>query len=168
MASEGSVAPKERVNIKYRPATGDAKEEVELPLKQVILGDFTMRPDDTPLEERERININKDNFNDVMRGMDLALDVNVDDKLSEEEDAQMALSLKFDTLKDFEPEQIVNQVPELRKLLELRQALVALKGPLGNVPAFRKAMQGIIDDEGAREKLLAELGVGDKKDEEGS
>ena len=52
MANEGSVAPKERVNIRYRPATGDAKEEVELPMKHVILGDFTLRPDDTPLEER--------------------------------------------------------------------------------------------------------------------
>ena len=66
---------------------------------------------------------------------------------------------KFDTLKDFEPEQVVNQVPELRKLLELRQALMALKGPLGNVPAFRKAIQGILDDEGAKSQLLAELGL---------
>ena len=48
-------------------------------------------------------------------------------------------------------------MPELNKLLELREALVALKGPLGNVPAFRKAIQGVLDDEAAREKLLAEL-----------
>lgn len=159
MASEGSVAPKERVNIRYRPATGDAKEEVELPFKQVVLGDFTQRADDTPLEERERIRIDKDTFNDVMKAQKLSLDVNVKDTLSDEADAEMAVSLKFDTLKDFEPEQVVNQVPELRKLLELRQALMALKGPLGNVPAFRKAIQGILDDEGAKSKLLAELGL---------
>lgn len=159
MASEGSVAPKERVNIRYRPATGDAKEEIELPFKQVVLGDFTQRADDTPLEERDRIRVDKDNFNDVMKAQKLSLDLNVNDTLSDEEDAQMAVSLKIDTLKDFEPEQIVNQVPELRKLLELRQALTALKGPLGNVPAFRKAIQGILDDEGAKAKLLAELGL---------
>jgi type VI secretion system protein ImpB len=159
MASEGSVAPKERVNIRYRPATGDAKEEIELPFKQVVLGDFTQRADDTPLEERDRIRVDKDNFNDVMKAQKLSLDLNVKDTLSDEEDAQMAVSLKMDTLKDFEPEQIVNQVPELRKLLELRQALTALKGPLGNVPAFRKAIQGILDDEGAKAKLLAELGL---------
>jgi type VI secretion system protein ImpB len=159
MASEGSVAPKERVNIRYRPATGDAKEEVELPFKQVVLGDFTQRADDTPLEERERIRVDKDTFNDVMKAQKLSLDVNVKDTLSDEADAEMAVSLKFDTLKDFEPEQVVNQVPELRKLLELRQALMALKGPLGNVPAFRKAIQGILDDEGAKSKLLAELGL---------
>jgi len=159
MASEGSVAPKERVNIRYRPATGDAKEEIELPFKQVVLGDFTMRPDETPLEERERVRVDKDTFNDVMKAQDLALDLNVSDTLSDEDDAQMAINLKFDTLKDFEPEQVINQVPELRKLLELRQALMALKGPLGNVPAFRKSIQGILDDEGAKAKLLAELGL---------
>ena len=161
MANEGSVAPKERVNIRYRPATGDAKEEVELPMKHVILGDFTLRPDDTPLEERERVNVNKDTFNDVMRGMDLKVDASVDDRLSDEADAKMSVHLKFDSMKDFEPEQVVNQVPELRKLLELRQALVALKGPLGNTPAFRKAIQSIVDDEGARAALLKELGAGD-------
>lgn len=160
MANEGSVAPKERVNIRYRPATGDAKEEIELPMKHVVLGDFTLRADDTPLEERERVNINKDNFNDVMRSMDLTVDANVEDRLSGEADAQMSVHLKFDSLKDFEPEQIVNQVPELRKLLELRQALVALKGPLGNTPAFRKAIQSIVDDEGARAALMKELGAG--------
>ena len=159
MADDGSVAPKERVNIRYRPATGDAKEEIELPLKHVILGDFTSRPDDTPLEERERINVDKDNFNDVMRSMNLGVDASVDDRLSDDADARMGVHLKFDSLKDFEPEQVVAQVPELRKLLELRQALVALKGPLGNTPAFRKAIQSIIDDEGARTAVLAELGV---------
>ena len=159
MADDGSVAPKERVNIRYRPATGDAKEEIELPLKHVILGDFTSRPDDTPLEERERINVDKDNFNDVMRSMNLGVDASVDDRLSDDADARMGVHLKFDSLRDFEPEQVVAQVPELRKLLELRQALVALKGPLGNTPAFRKAIQSIIDDEGARAAVLAELGV---------
>ena len=166
MAKEGSVAPKERVNIRYRPATGDAKEEIELPFKHVVLGDFTMRPDDTPLEERERIRVDKDNFGDVMKAQNLSLDMNVADTLSDdgEEDAQMGVSLKFDSLKDFEPEQIVNQVPELRKLLELRQALTALKGPLGNVPAFRKAIQGIMDDEGSKSQLMSELGLDANKE----
>jgi type VI secretion system protein ImpB len=160
MASEGSVAPKERVNIRYRPATGDAKEEIELPFKHVVLGDFTLKPDETPLEDRERVNVDKDNFSDVMRGLDLSVDVNVEDRLSGEEGAQMPVSLKFDSLKDFEPEQVVSQVPELRKLLELRNALTALKGPLGNVPSFRKAIQGVMDNDGSKAQLLSELGLG--------
>lgn len=165
MTKDSSVAPKERVNIRYKPATGDAKEEVELPLKMVFLGDYTLKGDDTPVEDRELINVNKDNFNDVMKGHDLKLDMAVENKLSEDEDAgNMTVSLKLESLNDFTPEAIVRQTPELNKLLELREALVALKGPLGNVPAFRKAIQGVLGDEEAREKLLAELTAAASKD----
>lgn len=160
MAKESSVAPKERVNIRYKPATGDAKEEIELPLKMVVLGDYTLKDDDTPVEDRSLVNVNKDNFNDVMKGHDLSVDLSVDNKLADENDADagdLAVSLKFESLKDFTPESIVRQSPELAKLLDLREALVALKGPLGNVPAFRKAIQGVLGDEAAREKLLTEL-----------
>ncbi len=66
MAKEGSVAPKERVNIVYKPATGDAQEEVELPLKMLMMGDYTNRPDPRPLEDRKPINVDKDNFSKVM------------------------------------------------------------------------------------------------------
>jgi type VI secretion system protein ImpB len=57
MASEGSVAPKERVNITYKPATGDAQAEVELPLKILVLGDFTQKADDRTVDDREPINV---------------------------------------------------------------------------------------------------------------
>lgn len=159
MAKDSSVAPKERVNIRYKPATGDAKEEVELPMKMVFLGDYTLKEDDTPLEERQRINIDKDNFNEVMRKQDLSADVKVKNTLSDDPDAELSASLKFETLKDFEPEQMAKQVPELRQLLELRQALVALKGPLGNMPAFRKAIEASLKDVDQRGKLMKELGV---------
>lgn len=161
MAKEGSVAPKERINVKYKPATGDMREEVELPLKLVMLGDYMLREDDTPLEERTRINVDKGNFSDVMRSQELAVDVKVKKTLAENgPEAELAANLKFETLKDFEPEQLARQVPELRQLLELRQALVALKGPLGNVPAFRKAIEETLKDADQRNKLMKELGVG--------
>ena len=159
MAKEGSVAPKERVNIKYSPATGDAQEEVELPLKLLMMGDYTLQQDDRPLEDRAPINVDKDNFNKVMEGQNLKLDVLVDNKLVEEDDAELAASLQFKNLKDFEPENIVKQVPELNQLLEMRDALTALKGPLGNVPAFRKMLQEALTDETARKKLLDELNL---------
>jgi len=85
MGKEGSVAPKERVNITYKPATGDQQEEVELPLRFMMMGDYTGKPDDTPLEERKPINIDKDNFNEVMAEHNLSLDLTVDDKLSGED-----------------------------------------------------------------------------------
>ncbi|MBO4684544.1 MAG: type VI secretion system contractile sheath small subunit [Desulfovibrio sp.] len=159
MAKEGSVAPKDRVNIVYRPATGDAKEEVELPLKLVVLGDFTLRPDDRMVEDRAPVSIDKDNFNDVMKGQGLGLQFSVPNKLTDDPDAQMAVDLKFESLKDFEPDAIVQKVPELAKMMELREVLKALKGPLANVPEFRKKLQELVGDEDARKKVLKDLGI---------
>ena len=66
MAKEGSVAPQERVNITYKPATGGAQAEVELPLKMLFMGDYTGRTDPRPIEDRKPINIDKDNFTQVL------------------------------------------------------------------------------------------------------
>src|SRR5262249_25557964 len=165
MSKEGSVAPKERVNITYKPATGNAKEEVELPLKLLMLGDYTQRPDPRPLEDRKPINVDKDNFSKVMSEQKLALSFAVKDKLSEQEDNELTVNLKFRRLSDMEPEAIANQVPELKKLLDLRAALTALKGPLGNEKAFRNKIQQILGDPGQRNKLINELGL--KKEGEG-
>ncbi|MBU2710572.1 type VI secretion system contractile sheath small subunit [Zooshikella harenae] len=159
MAKEGSVAPKERINISYKPETGGAQEDVELPLKMLVVSDFTLREDDRLIEERKTISVDKDNFNEVLKKQNLAIDIAVPNTLSDNEDDDMGLSLKFENIRDFEPESIVQQVPELNQLLELRNALVALKGPLGNAPAFRKAIQNVLNDTESREKLLQELGL---------
>lgn len=159
MAKESSIAPKERVNIVYRPATGGAQEEVELPLRLLVLGDFTQAEDDRPVEEREPLNIDKDNFNEVLKSHDLKLDLTVPDKLTGEEDDEMSLSLDFQSIKDFEPEAIASKIPQLKNLMELREALTSLKGPLSNFPDFRKKIQSIIKDDDARAKILKELGI---------
>jgi type VI secretion system protein ImpB len=161
MAKESSVAPKERVNIVYKPATGDAKEEKELPLKLLMLGDYTLRDEETLLEDRKPISIDKDNFNDVMQSHGLSLTLNVPNKLAAPdaggEEKQLTAKLEFKTMKDFHPEAIAQKIPELNQLLQLRAALTALKGPLGNLPAFRKKIESIIADAKTREKLLREI-----------
>jgi len=159
MAKEGSVAPKERVNIVYRPATDGAQVEIELPLKLMVLGDFTGRSEDTPLEQRKPVQVDKDSFADVMSQQKLTADVSVADRLSDKEGEQLGVHLKFDTLKDFGPAEVAKQVPELAKLMELREALTTLRGPLGNIPAFRKKIEELLKDPAQREKLLAELGA---------
>jgi type VI secretion system protein ImpB len=159
MAKEGSVAPKERVNIVYKPTTGDAQAEMELPLKLTVLGDFTRRPDDRPLEDRAPVSVDKDNFDDVMKAQNVKLDMSVDNKLSQEEGATMPVSLSFAGIKDFEPDAVAKQVPELAELLRLREALKALKGPLSNIPDFRKKVQEVVKDDAARAQLLSALGI---------
>lgn len=162
MANEGSVAPPERINIRYKPSTGDAKEEIELPLKMLFLGDYTGRPDPRPLEDRKPINVDKDNFDQVLAEQNLQLDMSVPEVMSGQEGASMNVSLKFKKLSDFGPEAVAMQVPELRKMIELRETLTALKGPLGNTPAFRKKIQELLGDNAKREQLMKELGLGDK------
>jgi type VI secretion system protein ImpB len=162
MASKDqSVAPKERVNIVYKSQVGDAQEETELPLKILMVGDYTGRSDDTPLEDRKPINVDKENFNDVLAQQKLAVEASVPNRLVDEKDAQLTVKLEFKKLDDFAPEGIVNQVPELKTLLELRSALTALKGPLGNIPAFRKKIEALLGDDAARAKLMKELGLGE-------
>lgn len=163
MGKEGSVAPQERVNITYKPATGDAQEEVELPLKMLFLGDYTGRADARPLEDRKPINIDKDNFNSVLGEQNLGLTLSVPDKLSGDPDANLSVDLKFRQLNDFGPDAIAEQVPELKRLMDLRTALTALKGPMGNVPAFRKKIQALMEDSGSRNKLLTELGLSEEE-----
>lgn len=160
MAQEGSVAPKERVNITYKPSIGDAKAEVELPLKLLIVGDFTQKTDERPIEDRAPINVDKDNFAEVLKAQKLSLDLNVQNQLEKpDSDENLAVNLKIESLADFEPDAIVEKVPELKKMMELRDALKALKGPLGNIPSFRKSLQELVHDESSRAKLLAELGL---------
>jgi len=161
MAKEGSVAPQERVNITYKPATGGAQAEVELPLKMLFVGDYTGRADDRTVEDRKPINIDKDNFNQVLAEHNLSLSLTVPNKLAEQPGAEMNVSLKFRQINDFSPDAVAAQVPELKQLLELRQALTA---PLGNVPAFRKKIQAIIGDPVARQKLMREMGIDSREE----
>lgn len=159
MAKESSVAPKERVNIVYKPSTDGAQEDVELPLKMLVLGDFTGREDDRTLENRKPAPIDKDNFDETLKAHNISVHVNVPNKLAADEEQNLDVKLNIKSLKDFEPESIASQVPEIKQLLELREALRSLKGPLSNIPEFRKKIQTLIKDDTTRRKLLAEIGL---------
>ena len=157
--THGSVAPKERVNIKYVPATGDQQAEVELPLKLLITGDFKGHGELTALEDRQSVRIDKDTFNEVLSKAEVALDMTIPCALSNNHDSDLNVQLQFKSINDFGPDTVVRQVPELNKLLELREALIALKGPMGNVPAFRKHLQSLLTDETSRQRLASELNL---------
>jgi type VI secretion system protein ImpB len=159
MAKEGSVAPKERINVTFKPATGNAQEELELPLKLLVLGDFTQRADDRKIEDRKPIAIDKGSFDEVLAKQELSLSFAVANRLHDDASDDLAVALRLNSMKDFNPASLVEQVPELKKLMELRDALVALKGPLGNTPAFRKAIESVLADDDARERVLGELGL---------
>lgn len=156
MTQPGSIAPKERINISYQQA-GNSQEQVELPLKILVLGNYGGDPSDDFLEERKPININKDNFASVMDKSNLHLTMQVQDKIRGSQSDELPVSLRFGKLSDFGPESIVAQCPELSKLMQLREALTALKGPMGNIPQFRSRLREIVGDQQTRQALLGEL-----------
>lgn len=159
MGREASTAPKERINVTFKPAPGNAQEEIELPLKATVVGDFWQRHDPRLLQDRKPVNISKNNFADVMEKQNLGLQFAVPRKLQDgESDVDMHVDLAFASMRDFEPGSIIEQIPELAQLNRLRQALVSLKGPLGNLPAFRKVLEDIHKNPERREAILREVG----------
>ncbi|MBC3363622.1 type VI secretion system contractile sheath small subunit [Pseudomonas sp. SWRI154] len=160
MAKEGSVAPKERINVTFKPATGGVQEEIELPLKLMAIGDYLHRQDERKFEDRKPISIDKMTFDEVLAKQELSLVLSVPNRLQEGGDTEeLAVQLRLNSMRDFNPASLVEQVPELRRLMELRDALVALKGPLGNAPAFRKAIESVLANDESRSRVLEELGL---------
>ena len=141
--------PPSRINIRYVKDIGDAQEKVELPLKLLLVGDYTQRPegDSTPIEERERIQIDKNNFESVMKEMNLKLSFQVPNRLTESGD-DMQIDLDIKKLRDFTPDRLVEQVPELREMIELRRLLTDLKAKVITNRDFRQALDRILAKEG--------------------
>ena len=148
--------PPARVNLFLEVETNGALKKVELPMRLLVMGDFLGREVEEDLADREITNINKDNFEDVMRSSDLNLEYTVADKLRGD-DNEMKVSLNFEDMKSFNPEQVAQQIPELDKLLAARNLLQDLRNRLISVGQFRKQLESVIKDEAMREKLLGEL-----------
>ncbi|BEK13326.1 type VI secretion system contractile sheath small subunit (plasmid) [Campylobacter jejuni] len=160
--SDGSYAPKERINITYKAKTNGQNEDVELPLKLMVMANLKGK-NETPLEEREILQINKINFDQVMRKLNITTSFSVKNTLGTGAE-ELDVKLNIASMKDFSPDRLAKQIPELNKLLQLREALMALKGPMGNIPDFRKAVLEALKNEKTKEKLLLEI----KQEEQGN
>jgi type VI secretion system protein ImpB len=116
-----------RVHITYDVEIGDAIELKELPFVLGVLADLSGKPDEPlpRMRDRKFVDIDRDNFNDVMRGMKPRLAFQVDNKLTND-DTKMGLELRFNGIEDFEPEEVARQVEPLRKLMEVRKQLSGL------------------------------------------
>jgi len=150
--------PPSRVNIRYMKDTGDAREKVEIPHRVVVMGKFSNREDDTEVGELEKINIDAKNIDSVMEDLDISLDAVVPSRLSTEEDAEMRVKLKFKRMKDFRPESVVEQVPELNALVKIRGLLTDLKARVINNREFRKALETVLKEKKLVDDLLLETG----------
>ncbi|KPA17463.1 Uncharacterized conserved protein UCP028301 [Candidatus Magnetomorum sp. HK-1] len=161
--------PASRVNIRYRNKKDGNDEDVELPQRVVVLGDFTQNNDDfvdVEVEEMEKISINKKTFDDVMKSMNIGLDVNVDSHLKKDE--EINAKLKIQSMKDFSPDSIVEQVPELRGLKKVRGLLNDLKAKIITNKQFKNELQNILLDDELKNKLVSEINEATKSDDDAS
>jgi len=153
-----------RVQITYDVQVGDAQIKKELPFVVGVLADLAGHPDpeqdplpDLKDEKRKFVEINRDNFDRVMGGIKPRLAMKVANKV-EKDDTKVGVELKFRTLEDFEPVNVVNQVEPLRKLLEARQRLSELKSKITTNDRFDALLQRIIHDTDQLKRLGRETG----------
>ena len=148
--------PKARVNITLDVETGGARKKLELPLKMLALGDFSGGKTKGRVADRERININKENLEQVLSDFSPETKFTVDNVIKND-GTEIGVNLKFDNFKQFNPEQVAKQVPELDNLLSMRNLLKDLKSNLLDHGKFRRELEKIVQNQPELEGLKAEL-----------
>lgn len=149
-----------RVHITYDLEVGGAIQLKELPFVVGVLGDFSGKPEEPlpRLKDRKFVTIDRDNFDQVLAGMKPRLAFRVDNKLTDEE-TKLNVELNFKSLEDFEPEQVVNQVEPLRKLLEARRRLSDLVHKIDGNDKLEAILQEVISNNAALKKVGEAAGV---------
>ncbi|MBG6036584.1 type VI secretion system contractile sheath small subunit [Proteus cibarius] len=156
--------PKARVNIKLDLHTGGTQKKVELPLKLLAIGDYSNGKDKRVLSEREKVNINKNNFNSVLTEFSPSVNLTVKNTLAND-GSEESINLSFKEMTDFEPEQVARQIPQLRAMLAMRNLLRDLKSNLLDNITFRRELENILKDPALSDELREELSqLAPKKD----
>ena len=148
--------PKARINLKLSLHTGGAQKKVELPLKLLAVGDFSNGKESRPLSEREKFNVNKNNFNSVLSEFNPVVNLTVQNTLAGE-GSEESVKLSFSDMKDFEPERVARQIPQLRAMLAMRNLLRDLKSNLLDNSTFRKELENILKDPALSRELRDEM-----------
>jgi type VI secretion system protein ImpB len=152
-----------RVHVTYDVEIGDAIEMKELPFVMGVLGDFTGQATEPlpRLRDRKFVEVTPDNFDSVLEGMKPHLAFSVENKLSEDADAQqLRVDLQFKSLEDFEPENVAKQVKPLKELLDLRTRLSDLRGSLQGNDKLEELLLDAVGDKDKLAKLQKEIGEG--------
>lgn len=149
---------KPRVHIKYEVETEGAMVVKELPFVVGVLGDFSGDPTEPlkPFGERKFVQIDRDNFDEVMRRMTPGLNVSVPNTLADD-GTDMAVSLKFESLEDFEPGAVVQQVPALKALLDARNELRDLMSKADRSEDLERMLENVLQNKTDLQKLAGEL-----------
>lgn len=154
-----------RVQITYDVEVGDAIEMKEIPFVMGVLADLSGKPDQPlpKLKDRKFVEIDRDNFNNVLEGMKPRLAFKVDNTLADD-NTKVAVELRFKSMDDFRPENVVQQITPLKKLIEARQKLSDLMGKLDGNDKLDELLQEVISSTDALQKLSQETGTDKPKE----
>ena len=149
-----------RVHITYQVETEGAQVEKELPFVVGVLGDFSGHPTQPlkPLKDRKFVQIDRDNFNDIMARMTPGVNLRVENTLADD-GSELAVQLKFNSIDDFDPGRIVKQVEPLRKLLETRDKLRDLLSKVDRSEDLENILERVLQNSEQIKALGADLGV---------
>lgn len=154
---------KPRVHITYDVETGGAMEKRELPFVVGVLGDFSGHPTEklAPLRDRKFVEIDRDNINDVLRKMTPGLNLKVENTLAGD-GSELGVQLKFQSMEDFEPAKVVEQVEPLRKLMETRNHLRDLLAKVDVNTDLEATLEDVLRSTEQTAKFAKELGIDPK------
>jgi type VI secretion system protein ImpB len=157
---------KPRVQIKYEVEVDGARVLKELPFVVGVVGDFSGHPtgEVKPLAKRKFVKIDRDNFDEVMRSMTPGLNLRVENTLADD-GSEMAVQLKFDSLADFEPAKVAQQVEPLRKLLETRDKLRDLLTKIDRSEDLENLLEQVLKNTEDLKQFAAEQGIAASQDE---
>lgn len=158
-----------RVHITYDVEIGGAIENKELPFVLGVLGDYSGMPDEPLPRVRDRkfVEIDRDNFDQVLAAMKPRLAYRVDNKLTND-GSKMGVEMRFSGMDDFHPDNVVRQVEPLRKLVDARRKLSDLLSKMDGNDKLEQILNDIVKDSGAQKELSAALGIDKAATEEGA
>jgi len=155
-----------RVHITYDVEVGGAIELKELPFVVGVMGDFVGKPEEPlpALKNRKFVEIDADNFNQIMAGMKPRVAFNTENKL-QNDGSKIGVDLKFNNIEDFEPDNVVQQVEPLRKLVEARQKLSDLLSKMDGNDKLESMLNDVISSADKQKELSDALGMEGAKEE---
>ena len=154
-----------RVHITYEVETGDAVEKKEIPFVVGVLSDLSGKPEKPlpPLKERKYVEIDRDNFDEVLEGTKPRLSFMVANKIEEGSDSKISVELNFKSIDDFHPERIAEQVEPVRKLVEARKKLYNLMAKLDGNDKLEELLQEVISSTDKLEEIAKTNGQGNQE-----
>ncbi len=152
--------PKSRLTLRYKTEVNGEPEDLTLPMRFLITGDFSQgssKDRKVDLEERNTRNMDGKNTDAVMKDMGISLSYSVENKINPDQEDDLQVNLKFDSMKSFSPDEVAKNVPKIKGLLMLKELLQEVVSNVDNRKGYRKLLGELLSNEEALKKMMEEL-----------